>query len=188
VYHPPGKYWTIINRVMQALFSAGMLLLAEKLFLQFVAINFHEKALSDRLAENRLGLKALDRLSNAQPSPTRRGVYKSGHKSTGSSMDWTKGTKSTTTLKNADRQRKRKKAIANVIVDQVSGAIESVALRDSKFNRDGLMGGLDSARKLARKLFGALDKGRSHLVVEDFYPYFKTTADAVCISLLCVFF
>jgi hypothetical protein len=32
---PPGSYWVYVNRVMQALFSAGLILLAEKLFLQF---------------------------------------------------------------------------------------------------------------------------------------------------------
>ncbi|KAL0574611.1 hypothetical protein V5O48_007361, partial [Marasmius crinis-equi] len=52
VYKPPGSYWVIVNRVMQALFTAGIILLVEKLFLQFVAINFHEKALADRIAEN----------------------------------------------------------------------------------------------------------------------------------------
>jgi len=41
-----------------------------------------------------------------------------------------------------------------------------VALKNSKLNRGG---GLDSARKLAKKLFDALSvtsPGRSHLVVE----------------------
>ena len=58
-------------------------MLAEKTFLHLVAINFHEKGLSDRLAENRLGLKALDRLSNAQPQQVRKQPYnKKGHRST----------------------------------------------------------------------------------------------------------
>ncbi|KAI0367005.1 hypothetical protein BV20DRAFT_971103 [Pilatotrama ljubarskyi] len=88
-YKPPGSYWVIINRVMQALFSGGLLLLAEKAFLRYVAINFHRKALADRIAENQLGLRALDRLSNAQPAP-KRSPYNSGkrgHRSRGSSMD-----------------------------------------------------------------------------------------------------
>ncbi|KAH9852111.1 Mechanosensitive ion channel-domain-containing protein [Lenzites betulinus] len=88
-YNPPGGYWVIINRVMQALFSAGLLLLAEKAFLRYVAINFHRKALADRIAENQLGLRALDRLSNAQPAP-KKSPYtggKKGHRSRGSSLD-----------------------------------------------------------------------------------------------------
>lgn len=81
VYHPSGRYWVIINRVMQALFSASILLLAEKIFLQYVAINFHRRALADRIAENQLGLRALDRLSNATPYASRRGnPFRNGHK------------------------------------------------------------------------------------------------------------
>ncbi|KAG6845241.1 hypothetical protein H0H87_012233 [Tephrocybe sp. NHM501043] len=86
--HPPGSYWVIINRVMQALFAASTILLVEKLFLQFVAINFHQKALAERIEENRLGLKALDRLSNAHPVPNRKSPYvKRGHKSPSASVD-----------------------------------------------------------------------------------------------------
>jgi hypothetical protein len=44
----------------------------EKLFLQFVAINFHEKALAERIAENQLGLKALDHLSDASTTQTKK--------------------------------------------------------------------------------------------------------------------
>ena len=62
-------------------------MLAEKVFLRYVAINFHRKALADRIAENKLGLRALEYLSNAQPVPvTKRNPYgaRKGHKSTGS--------------------------------------------------------------------------------------------------------
>ena len=67
-------------------------------------------------------------------------------------------------------------------MDQVGGAIAQVALKDSKFNKNVVdIGGVHSARKLARKLFAALSAvspPRSHLVVEDFYPYFNSTAEA----------
>lgn len=52
---------------------------------------------------------------------------------------------------------------------QVSGAIGQVALKNSKFNREGEIGGLHSARRLARKLFSVLSNvspPRSHLIVE----------------------
>lgn len=42
--------------------------------MQYVAIQFHKKALAERLAENRLALKALDRLSNAQVIPNKKGI------------------------------------------------------------------------------------------------------------------
>jgi len=78
--------WRISDRghieIWKAMFAAGIILFVEKLFLHFVAINFHEKALADRIAENQLGLKALDRLSNAQPvTPSRRPNNRRGHKS-----------------------------------------------------------------------------------------------------------
>ncbi|KAI0272641.1 hypothetical protein BC834DRAFT_840866 [Gloeopeniophorella convolvens] len=227
---PPGRYWVTINRVMQvralhwssashpahmacqALFSASVILLVEKTILHLIAINFHQKALAERLAENRLGLKALDRLSNAHPAPTpKRSPYsKKGHRSGfGSSLgasldilhksdhnethDSVASSSSSPThektdskqieqqpgykASSAERKRRRKKAMASVIVDHVA----QVALKDSRFNREQGLGDLVSARKLARKLFSALSDvypPRAHLVVEDFHPYFRTTAEA----------
>ncbi|KAF8160952.1 Mechanosensitive ion channel-domain-containing protein [Crassisporium funariophilum] len=200
VYNPTASYWPIINRLMQALFAAGIILFVEKLFLQFVAINFHQKALADRLEENQLGLKALDSLSNAQPgSPSKRSPYtKRGHKSPGSGTYTPTGngnastpTKGRDTPPTHDSKffspgvnqapKRRKKKMASVIVDQVGGAIGQVALKNSKFNKEGDFSGLYSARRLARKLFSALsdvNPPRSHLVVDDFYPYFRSTAEA----------
>lgn len=160
----------------------------EKLFLRFVAIRFHQKALAERLAENKLGLKALDRLSTAQPQ-ARKSPYitgkKRGHKgtstSTGSrnaSVDML-GKDMGTTPSQADvveskhskftRKQRRRKAVAAMIVDQLGGAIGQVALKDSKFNRGGEITGLHSARRLAKQLFSSLNNvypPRKHLIVE----------------------
>lgn len=184
----------------QALFSGGLLLLAEKAFLRYVAINFHRKALADRIAENQLGLRALDRLSNAQPAP-KRFSYKTGqkgHRSRGSSMDILgmngrrsrpgsransperneklngrggtssngSGSSSPAPLKEKkemkrNNKRQRRNVVAAVIVDQLGGALEQVT--QSQF------GSLESAGKLARKLFSALSDvhpPRQHLIVE----------------------
>ncbi len=82
---------------------------------------------------------------------------------------------------------------------KVGGAIGQITLKNSKFHKEGDFGGLHSARRLARKLFSALggvNPPRSHLVVEgapitlyilpmqliqvaDFYPYFRSTVEAV---------
>ena len=162
----------------------------EKLFLRFVAIRFHQKALADRLAENKLALKALDRLSNAQPAVSRKYPYlinrKKGHKGSASqsaSMDMLNkelGIDSPATPENATNvhahgkqttmgRKRRRKAVAAMIVDQLGDAIGQVALKDSKFNRGGELTGLHSARKLARQLFSTLSKvspPRDYLIVE----------------------
>ncbi|KAH0839914.1 Mechanosensitive ion channel-domain-containing protein [Lanmaoa asiatica] len=219
-YNPPGSYWVIINRVMQALFTAAVILFVEKLFLRFVAINFHQRALADRLAENRLGLKALDLLSNVQPvSTNRQTAYgKKGPRnalsSIGASLDLGGLTGIRTHRKDpndlsstdayptheqhdsaanhlperkrrglgrGETRRRRRKFMASIIVDQVGGAIGQVALKNSKFHKNGKLGGLHSARKLAKKLFEGLkatNPERSHLIVEDFYPYFRSTSEA----------
>ncbi|KAG6814285.1 hypothetical protein H0H92_013410 [Tricholoma furcatifolium] len=176
VYNPPGSYWVIINRVMQALFTASIILLAEKLFLHFVAINFHQKALAERIAENRLGLRALDRLSNAQFIPSKKTLYaKRGLKSPSASVDLSnpaiRGHKSgqssregfpvndENTMDAKNKRRPKNKAMTSIIVDQllkVGGAIGAVALKSSRFNKEGQIGGLHSARRLARKLFSTL--------------------------------
>jgi len=82
VYRPSHYYWVTINQVMQAsrlycatmnpiltspkgLFSTGLVFLAEKLSLSLISINFHQQALAERLAENQLALRALDRLSRS---------------------------------------------------------------------------------------------------------------------------
>jgi hypothetical protein len=170
-------------------------MLVEKTFLQFVAISFHRKALADRLAENQLGLKALDRLSNAQPAPVKKPPHSTkGHRHHTTASFGIPGRKVTNNEEqingrastpgspvldekpghrhragHVERQRKRRKAMASIIVDQVGSVIGQVTLKNSKFNRQGEIGGLSSARRLARKLFASLSDvtpHRSHLVVD----------------------
>ncbi|KAG9097041.1 hypothetical protein FRC07_010843, partial [Ceratobasidium sp. 392] len=195
---PPGSYWVYVNRVMQALFSAGIIILVEKLFLQFVAIRFHEEALAERLAENHLALKALDRLSNVKTRGFKR-KHKAGTASRNQSVELLGTGNNTGTNSPVSRpgtpdaghalsakpelsekekaKKKRKKAVASLLGD----AVAAVALKDSKFNKRGEIGSLHSARKLAKTLFenlGDVDPGRKELTVEDFYPFFKTEDDA----------
>ncbi|CDZ97984.1 Predicted mechanosensitive ion channel [Phaffia rhodozyma] len=78
---PSGSYWVYINRVAQAIFAASILLLTEKVLLQIIAINFHRKALKDRLTLNAEALRALDKLSKAIrtfPTSRLRGAHKRG--------------------------------------------------------------------------------------------------------------
>lgn len=73
--------FTFLKISSKVLLAAAIIVFVEKLFLNFVAINFHQKALADRLEENRLGLKALDCLSKAHPVVTKKPPHhKRGHK------------------------------------------------------------------------------------------------------------
>ena len=78
--NPPYFVW--IFRVMQALFGSACILLAEKVLLQLIAINFHKTAVRDRLEQNQKALKVLDRLYESKyeaPSRTSRAAWASGH-------------------------------------------------------------------------------------------------------------
>ena len=63
-------------------------------------------------------------------------------------------------------RKRRRKAVAAMIVDQLGDAIGQVALKDSKFNKASELTGLHSARRLARQLFATLSGNRKYLVVE----------------------
>ena len=194
-----------------------MILLVEKVFLNFVSINFHRKALAERLAENKIGLEALDRLSNVHPASNKSAWKKKGHRQSSSADILQKGHKNgqgsgssfepAAPENNGNKRglgiRRRKKPVTAVIIDQVGEAIGQVALKDSRLYRNGEYGSLDSAKKLAKKLFISLSNvhpPRDYLIVEgqasfihvianllnpwhstsaDFEPYFRTTADAV---------
>jgi len=161
-----------------------MIILVEKVFLNFVSINFHRKALAERLAENKLGLEALDRLSNVQPASNKSAWKKKGHRQSSSADLLHKGHRNgqgsgsssgsmTPEDKAKERRglglRRRKKAVTSVIIDQVGDAIGQVALKDSRLHRRGEYGSLDSARKLAKKLFMSLSDvhpPRDYLIVE----------------------
>ncbi|KAF9035742.1 hypothetical protein BDZ89DRAFT_1062027 [Hymenopellis radicata] len=167
IYDPPQPYWTDINRVMQAFFGASIILLVEKLGLHLIAIKFHQKALADRIADNQIALRALDRLSNAHPKR---------HTKSMASVDLTQVQASPKPNFRKERRHKRK-AMTSVILDQV----RQVALKDSELNKARDLGGLHNARRLARKLFGALNgvyPPRAHILVEDFYPYFRSATEA----------
>ncbi|KAK0528799.1 hypothetical protein OC842_004441 [Tilletia horrida] len=60
------EYFVWVNRTIASLFGTAVVLLAEKILLQIVAISFHKTAYKDRLEKNTLGLRALDRLHESK--------------------------------------------------------------------------------------------------------------------------
>lgn len=174
ILKPQQSYWVTLNRVLQACFGCSVLLLVEKLALHLVAIRFHQKALADRLAENQLALRALDRLSMSETKTWTKklGLKGNGKVPAASTVNGGHVEAKISTQADIRKDRKRRrKAIAAVFVDQ----IRQIALKNSDFNRAGEMGSVHNARKLAKRVFSSLsDPTRDALVVEDFYPYFDS--------------
>ncbi|EKM50351.1 uncharacterized protein PHACADRAFT_152233 [Phanerochaete carnosa HHB-10118-sp] len=194
VYKPTSSYWVIINRVMQALFTLAILCLVEKIFLRYIAINFHRRALADRIAENQTGLRALDRLSNTTPNTSSRRypygqMWRRGHRSGSPSAHVSlgdpqsnPGSSSSSPIsekpeekkhhkheKEHERQKRKRRPMTAVIVDNL---VKSQSSEGQAFY---------SASKLAKKLFAQLssvDPQRQELKLEDFIPYFKSETDA----------
>jgi len=178
-----------------------MIILVEKVFLNFVSINFHRKALAERLAENKIGLEALDRLSNVQPVPNKPAwkkkgprqpssgdLFQDGHKNgQGSGSSSGSMTPENSGKKTGFGLRRRKKRVTSVIIDQVGEAIGQVALKDSRLHRRGEYGSLDSARKLAKKLFMSLSDvhpPRDYLIVEGQTSFADTMDTTVNFKIL----
>ncbi|EPQ27583.1 uncharacterized protein PFL1_04721 [Pseudozyma flocculosa PF-1] len=70
---PP--YFKYVFLVLRALFASTIILLAEKLGLQIIAIGFHKTAVKDRLVSNQMALRALDKLHESkylQSRPNKR--------------------------------------------------------------------------------------------------------------------
>lgn len=138
--------------------------------------------------QNRLGLRALDKLSVAPTTSRKRNTHKNASRSGSVDMlgnggdsrpmspigpsplhsgpSSPDGTKEKTQIRSANAKNSRKKKAIN---KQILGAIGQVALKDSRFNREGEIGSLYSARQLARQLFSSLSSvtpPRSHLIVQ----------------------
>jgi len=63
---PSLAYFEWVMKVTAGLFTAGVVLLGEKILLQMIQLNFHRTSLKDRLEENERALWALDRLAAAK--------------------------------------------------------------------------------------------------------------------------
>ena len=158
-----------------------MIFPVEKVFLNFVSINFHRKALAKRLAENELGLQALDRLSNDQPASNKPMWKKKGHRRCSptdppqkkqKNGNGTGSSSGAVTPKNNGKKkgrlgsRRRKEAVTTAIIDQFEEAFGQVALKDSRFHRRGDYRSLDdSARNLAKKLLMSLSDVRPPRII-----------------------
>ena len=116
-----------------------MTILVGNVFLNFVSINIRRNALPERLAENKIGLEALDRLSNAHPASNKSTWKKKGHQQSSYEDLLRKGQRngqgsgsssgSVTPDNNGRKEkrglglRRRNNVVASVIIDRVGEAI-----------------------------------------------------------------
>lgn len=220
-------YFKWVFLVLKALFATSIILLVEKIILQFVAINFHKTAVKDRLETNQKALKALEKLHeskylqqrakrsawnpmrsrpttpgatnayshHAKPSRDGLGGYfpPAAQAETGSGNEH--GEKQSNEehhhkhpslhlhrRHNADgtltEHEKRKSERRANFASQISDAIATATLKNSKLYKGTGYGSARQARKLAKLLFTNLSSQRSTLVAEDFIPYFKSEEEA----------
>ncbi|POV98676.1 hypothetical protein PSTT_14256 [Puccinia striiformis] len=180
---PQLDYFHWIKRVTGALFGTGLVLLAEKILLQIVKINFHRTSLQDRLEENDKALRALDKLAAAKDAAKMH--KKSSHFAFGTSLrflvpEGVSAAQLTSELQAEALKKKKRPVNLSSMTDQITQVIAQATLKDGMRNADAsLDAATHSAKKLARKLFEGLDEDKGGVLTRDeFEPYFKNPADA----------
>ncbi|KAI9618955.1 hypothetical protein H4Q26_012212 [Puccinia striiformis f. sp. tritici PST-130] len=180
---PQLDYFHWIKRVTGALFGTGLVLLAEKILLQIVKINFHRTSLQDRLEENDKALRALDKLAAAKDAAKMH--KKSSHFAFGTSLrflvpEGVSAAELTSELQAEALKKKKRPVNLSSMTDQITQVIAQATLKDGMRNADAsLDAATHSAKKLARKLFEGLDEDKGGVLTRDeFEPYFKNPADA----------
>lgn len=196
------RYFSWVFRVLQAVFGTLVLVLAEKVLLQIVAINFHKTALKDRLEKNRSAIKALDALHESKylasgnnsgrhtgqwskpfgwvsgsrpgsPGPNTPSRIVHAAKPSRDVLESPKAHKKETQTPQNDKEA-RKTNFANQLTD----ALATATLKGSKLYRGKGAKSQLSARRLAKKLFMAIGHHRQTLIAEDFFPFFTTPEEA----------
>ncbi|KAI9622658.1 hypothetical protein H4Q26_014938 [Puccinia striiformis f. sp. tritici PST-130] len=204
---PNLAYFEWVMKVTAGLFTAGAVLLLEKILLQVIQLNFHRTSLQDRLEENERALWALDRLSAAKGishSPKKRhskfltnlthNRIKSGVRSpfgkdstivdvpltpNGPTMDQS-GTaaEKSTSGGMASLQSDKELGLADHKKHRRQRSSNFYKARNQRCpRRHGIIYAL--RQKLAKKLFEGLDEDCGGVITRnEFEPYFKTASDA----------
>ncbi|KAA1085257.1 hypothetical protein PGTUg99_014790 [Puccinia graminis f. sp. tritici] len=198
---PHLDYFHWVKKVTAGSFTAGLVLLFEKILLQVIQLNFHRTGLKVRLEENEQALRALDQLADANTvtnSSKKRNskfpISKGNSQRTKKSIR-TPPTKDSTivdvslTPKDSNinhssggkHKTEKRRTSTNILMfaDQLTSALNSV-LKKGNGTAEGMLSSTHSARKLAKKLFEGLDKEqKGAITLGEFEPCFKTINDAV---------
>lgn len=167
----------IFLKVMLSILTFTLIITAEKLILQIIAVRFHRTAYRSRLDESNYATSVLDKLNKARkrqepkrnkndPSVTRPiPPYMSSEKQIQAF-----GSSSEVSTFNSKKKHSEK-------YDYIYKNINKATF-EGRYEDDYDPHSLAEARKLARKLFSSLQGNRKFLLVEDFYPLFPTKEDA----------
>ncbi|KAI0220093.1 hypothetical protein L0F63_006914 [Massospora cicadina] len=144
-----------IFKFLFCLFLIAVILSIEKLSLQVIAVRFHRKAYRHRIEEAEYATQVLDTLNKARKQAKHATIdqplspFAEQHEPAEPSQE---------------RPAKPQEIYQNI----------NQALFEGRYEDDVDLHSKTEARKLARKIFCALQGRRRHLLIEDFYPIFPT--------------
>lgn len=152
----PNILWLgVVFKLLFCLFLIAVILSIEKLSLQVIAVRFHRKAYRQRIEDAKYATHVLDTLNRARKQAKQVALMQPNapfveqHESTESVQE---------------RMVKPQEIYQNV----------NQALFEGRYEDDVDLHSKTEARKLARKIFCALQGRRRHLLIQDFYPLFPT--------------
>ncbi|KAJ1929827.1 hypothetical protein IWQ60_000856 [Tieghemiomyces parasiticus] len=175
-----------IFNVIACLFIASVMFFVEKVLLQMIATRFHATAYRERLRDLKYGLWVIDTLEDAR----RRGDE--SNNSTFTPFAWTRrGNRESTADffapgdprsragSNAGSQVEHKGTGTPALIqpfNMIANTMRNVGKQ--AINADVDINSNSRARRLAKKLFDALQGTRDYLTMQDFIPYFRNTKEA----------
>ncbi|KAG0007338.1 hypothetical protein BGZ80_004795, partial [Entomortierella chlamydospora] len=193
----------ILIKILATFIVGCALVLVEKILLQTISTNFHQIAYADRIKENKYAIQVLDRLGTSRKinkktrpthsrnntaensdymSPFGPGCRSRQHSRSGS-LETAQLTEPETTLSTpigtpTDHSNRNSTTVASSrrMLKGINRALHGLARADSAPAKD--IDSTNNAKRLAKSLFYNLQGNGEELLVEDFYPYFDTEADA----------
>ncbi|KAJ1982325.1 hypothetical protein H4R35_000348 [Dimargaris xerosporica] len=180
------EHWTrIVFQIISCVCIASVVLFIEKVVLQVVAAHFHRTAYKERITDLEYSLWVLDRLDGARRQQNDNAFV--------SPFNWGRrpqddNNASTARLNSPNGPRSRTASNATQadggnktpgIIQPFSFVANTIKnVGKQAMNADVDINSTARARKLATKLFDALQGSRDYLTMRDFIPYFKTQKDA----------
>ncbi|RUS12714.1 hypothetical protein BC937DRAFT_87210 [Endogone sp. FLAS-F59071] len=174
---------TTVQNLLLVLLILTACIAGEKLFLQIVAVRFHERTFRDRIVESSFAVVVISKLDQASkhryPQSTRHGGA-----SDLDSDDQHKLLRPATQIlkKNLARLVEHTRNALEVTTHTIGHIASEIAGKDLRLGKDesfGMIQTASEARRLGRRVFKILcPPTRDHLLLEDFIPLFDDEVEA----------